>query len=102
MTTRHRRLVGRAHRRRAQGVPVMSFAVAVAYSRDQTPALTALTANFDHALRHVRTAWATIRDTVQAALRSTQADYVLVPPLPPIPARRRPGDPLIHNGRKPR
>ena len=99
MTTRHRRLVGRAHRRRARRLPITSRAVAAAYTLDQTPALYAA---FDHVLRQVRATWDTIRDTVQAALRTTQADYVLVPPIPPRPVRRRPGGPLIHNGRKPR
>lgn len=99
MTTRHRRLVGRAHRRRARGVPVTSRAVVAAYTLDRSPALRDA---FEHVLRQVRTAWAAIRDAFQAALRTTQADYVLVPPLPPRPPRRRPGGPLIHNGRKPR
>lgn len=99
MTTRHRRLVGRAHRRRARGAPVTSRAVVAAYTLDQSPALRDA---FEHALQRVRTAWATIRDAFQAALHTTQADYVLVPPLPPQPVRRRPHGPLVHNGRKPR
>lgn len=96
MTTRHRRLVGRAHRRRAHGIPVTSHAATAAYILDLSPALTAA---LEHTLQRIRIAWATIRDTVQTALRSTQADYVLMPPLP---VRRRPSGPLIHNGRKPR
>lgn len=99
MTTRHRRLVGRAYRRRARGIPVTSRAVTGAHTLDRSPYLRDA---FEQVLRHVRTSWATIRDAFQATLRSTQADYVLMPPLPPCPPRRRPGGPLIHNGRKPR
>lgn len=99
MTTCHRRLVGRAHRRRARGIPITSRAVAAAYTLDQAPTLYAV---FEHVLRQVRATGDTIRDSVQSALRLTQTDYTLVPPLPPRPVRRRPSGPLIHNGRKPR
>ena len=99
MTTRQRRLIGRAHRRRSKGIPATSRAVAMAYAADQTPGLRE---SFQALVDSIRTSWGGIVDAFRRAARSTRADYVLVPPLPPLPAHRRPSGPLIHNGRKPR
>lgn len=102
MTTRHRRLVGRARRRRQQGVRIQSAAVRAAFTEDCHPGLWAA---FTAVLVPIREAWDNIRTTFRTAFRglvaaSAQDDpslYVLMPP----PARR-PQGPLLHNGRKPR
>lgn len=99
MTRRSRRLVGRAHRRHAQGVTVTSTAVTGAWLTEHHPGVRA---SFQALADSLAATWSTIRDTFRMALRSTRADFALVPPMPPAPVRRRPGGPLIHNGRKPR
>lgn len=102
MTTRHRRLVGRAHRRRQQHLPIQSSAVRAAYSRECHPALWD---PFLAVVASVREAWERIRTTFRTAFRGLVATmakddpslHVLMPP----PAAR-PQGPLLHNGRKPR
>lgn len=94
MTTRRRRLVGRAHRRRAQGVPLASPAARMALYEDQVPGLRE---SFAVVLAQLTQAWGQIRDAVRSALTGTRADYVLMPP----PRPRHTGQ-LLHNGRKPR
>lgn len=96
MTSRHRRLIGRAHRRRAQGVPLTSAAARRAYA-STTPTWAALHDAVQAALVPIREAWAQILAAFRSGLMGTRADYVLMPP-----PYRRPTGPLIHNGRKPR
>lgn len=102
MTTRHRRLVGRAHRRRAQGRRIQSTAVRGAFTQEYHPHLWDA---FRASLVPVLEAWETIRATFRTAFRGVVAAmgrqdpsmYVLMPP--PV---RRPQGPLLHNGRKAR
>lgn len=103
MTNRHRRLVGRAHRRIAQDRRIQSAAVRGAFTQEYHPTAWAA---FSAALAPIRKAWDNIWDTFRVAFRGTFSAmarqdpelYVLMPP--PLPTRR-PAGPLLHNGRKP-